>query len=145
MSTLRRPEELNSMIRHAEHQEQTAQVQWVKAKKKAQAARRQLQELRDYAADYQAQAVNAGNVGDLVNRKQFAGRLEQAIQQQESACQQAEHAVHAYLLRWRKQQQNLKALERLKDERLKAVAQRQARVEQRALDEFALQSLGRNR
>ncbi len=140
---MRRPEELNSMLRHAGNTEKNAKLQWVKARDAVRGAAHQLQELKDYLQQYSAGAVEAARVGDLVNRKHFVERLQQAIAQQSEACLQARRAEAAYLERWQKQQQNLKALERLKEQRVQAVEQNRARLEQRALDELALRSLVR--
>ncbi len=141
---MRRPDELNSMLRHAENTEKNAKRQWLKSKELVRSAERQLQELEDYLRQYAAGSVAAERVGELINRKQFVDRLELAIAQQGEVCEQARRAERAYMERWQKQQQNLKALERLKEQRVQAVAQNLARLEQRALDELALRSLARS-
>lgn len=131
------------MLRHAQQTEKNAKTQWLKSREAVRVADRQLLELKNYLAQYAAGTVAVARVGELINRKHFVERLQLAISQQHEACDQAQRTEKAFMERWQKHQQNLKALERLREQRAQALAQHQARLEQRVLDELALRSLGR--
>lgn len=138
---MRRPEELDSMLKHADHQVKLTQSQWAKGREQTALARQRLQELQSYTNEYGEGARTAVSVTDLLNRNQFVARLQEAVAQQERALQHARQTEAALHARWLERQQNLAALERLKERRQQALMAEKDRREQRALDEFALRSL----
>jgi flagellar FliJ protein len=138
---VRRPEELNSMLALARIREQQAQHQWCLALQQAELTKAKLLELQCYATDYQAGLGQAVNAGGLLNHKHFLSRLDQAVEQQGQVSQNTLRAVQISLKTWQERQQDLKALEHIQEQRYEIQAQERVRVEQRALDDFAIQSV----
>ncbi len=141
---MRRPEELDSMLRHAQNQAQQAQLQWSRAREQLAAAQARLEELCAYALEYADAGRMAGHISDLCNQQAFNARLQQACTQQEQVCAQAQQKLTLAWAQWQDRQNNASALEHLKQQRQMRLDEDRQRMEQRALDDFALRSLNRS-
>lgn len=140
---MRRPEELNSLLRRAEYQSDQARLQWSQAQQQRDQARARLAELQAFAQEYETRARSVTSAAALLNHRRFQDKLSLAIRQQAALCEQAQTSEQAYLTRWRGRQQELKALETMQQKREQLWQLDQARWQQRQLDELAGQRHGR--
>ncbi len=138
-----RPEQLDSLLRHAQLQEQQAQSRWHAAQQQLERHRQQLSELQNYLNDYGPARLGGGVAASvLLNHSRFSERLSDAIAQQSQVVREARQSTEKLCAHWQHKRQRLEALGALKDKRIKAQHTQVRRLEQRTLDDFALRSLG---
>lgn len=115
---------------------------WVQARRAVSQAQAQLDQLESYAADTEARWATAAAAtvsAELMSHHQhFMVRLRHAIGLQGGVILDLER--HAETARQRRVQQEIrvKALQQLLDQKRAALAQRQARLEQKQMDELAV-------
>lgn len=136
-----RPQQLESLLRHAHMQEQQAQSHWLAAQHQLERHTQQLSELQNYLSEYASARVDAVAASVLLNRSRFSQRLREAIVQQTQAVSDAQANCDKQRAHWQHKRGRLEALNVLKQQRAKVQAERQTRVEQRTLDDFALRGL----
>ncbi len=137
-----RPQQLESLLRHAHMLEQQAQSRWLAAQHQFERHSQQLSELKTYLNDYApAQLQNGVAASVLLNHSRFSERLRAAIVQQTQVVNEARSNSDKLAAHWQHKRRRLEALKVLKQQRAKEQTARQVRVEQRALDDFALRGL----
>jgi flagellar protein FliJ len=109
---------------------------------------RQLNELKQYRADYAARSAPAGSSVDpvrLQNYHSFLGRLQDAIRQQEQLVLAARADCERKTAAWQERRIEAASLTRAVDNMQTAERRVDERREQRELDELALQQVMRSR
>lgn len=137
------------LIKVQQQREEKLQAQFVKAQQFYLQAEQKYQGLANYRTDYIVQSQQQGSVG-LQSRQynqfvNFIGKLDQAIQQQSKAVQQAQAAAEQRKQSWLTAQKKRKALELLVQRGEQAELLKQLRQEQKNADEYASQQFMRNR
>ena len=137
------------LIKVQQQREEKLQAQFVKAQQFYSQAEQKYQGLANYRTDYIVQSQQQGSVG-LQSRQynqfvNFIGKLDQAIQQQSKAVQQAQAAAEQRKQSWLTAQKKRKALELLVQRGEQAELLKQLRQEQKNADEYASQQFMRNR
>jgi flagellar protein FliJ len=111
------------------------------------AAESRLQELRQYHTDYlqgfQQTATAGRNALALQDFRQFLGRLEEAIRQQEQIVAQARQGVVGSTTLWRAAAQRAKAIESVVGKWQGEERRHEGRLEQKDADERAQRPLAR--
>lgn len=137
-----RPQQLESLLRHAQMQEQQAQSKWLAAQQQFERHSQQLSDLKTYLTDYAPARLQHGVAASvLLNHSRFSERLRAAIVQQTQVVSEAQLHCDKQREHWQHKRRRLEALDALKQQRVKEKTTRQTRVEQRSLDDFALRSL----
>ena len=108
---------------------------------RAEAARVQAGELRNYRSDYEqrwGQRFTQGGTMDLLNCYQnFSGKLEEAIVSQGNLAAHADQRVEAARTRLLALEMRVAAIQKLIERRQAEIQHQQQRQEQKATDEFA--------
>lgn len=134
---------LQLLITIQKEREEKLQGQFVKAQQFYQQAEQQYQGLATYRSDYIKQSQQQGSVG-LQSRQfnqflNFIAKLDQALQQQGKAVQQARAAAEQRKQSWLAMQKKRKAFELLIQRADEAELQKLLKQEQKMADEFAAQ------
>ncbi|HEY0924805.1 flagellar export protein FliJ [Rheinheimera pacifica] len=137
------------LIKIQKEREEKLQAHFVKAQQFYQQAEQKYQGLADYRTDYIQQSQQQGAAG-LQSRQytqfiSFIGKLDQAIQQQGRALQQAKAAAEQRKQSWLAMQKKRKAMELLVQRGEQAELLKQLKQEQKNADEYASQQFMRNR
>jgi len=137
----------NMLIKIQQDREEKLQAHFVKAQQFYQQAQQKYQGLANYRTEYIQQSQQQGSAG-LQSRQynqfvSFIGKLDQAIQQQGRAVQQAQAAAEQRKQSWLAMQKKRKALELLVQRNDAAELQKQLQQEQRNADEYASQQFMR--
>ena len=100
-----------------------------------------LQMLLQYREDYRERVRGTVNrdvhTAAWMNLQQFVAKLDEAIEQQRTACTLAKAAVARGQADWQEKQVKVKAFDKLEQRHNAAVGERAKKFEQRATDEFA--------
>jgi flagellar FliJ protein len=103
-----------------------------------------LEMLIQYREDYRGRVRGTLNrdvhTAAWMNLQQFVAKLDEAIEQQRSACAAAKAAVARGQADWQEKQVKVKAFDKLEQRHDAVLAERTKRSEQRATDEFAARS-----
>ncbi len=134
---------LQLLITIQKEREEKLQGQFIKAQQFYQQAEQQYQGLATYRSDYIKQSQQQGSVG-LQSRQfnqflNFIAKLDQALQQQGKAVQQARAAAEQRKQSWLAMQKKRKAFELLIQRADEAELQKLLKQEQKMADEFASQ------
>ncbi|SEH99566.1 flagellar FliJ protein [Rheinheimera pacifica] len=137
------------LIKIQQEREEKLQAHFVKAQQFYQQAEQKYQGLADYRTDYIQQSQQQGAAG-LQSRQytqfiSFIGKLDQAIQQQGRALQQAKAAAEQRKQSWLAMQKKRKAMELLVQRGEQAELLKQLKQEQKNADEYASQQFMRSR
>lgn len=113
-----------------------------KAQQVYQQATAQLQQLENYSLEYQQQlhaTVSGAGIpmAELLNRQSFIDSLGKVVKQHAGHVAQCKSAVELKLQTWRQDKQRLNAFETLKNRSDAVKLQKENRLEQKAMDEFA--------
>lgn len=135
------------LIKIQQEREEKLQAQFITAQQFYQQAEQKYQGLANYRTEYIQQSQQQGSAG-LQSRQynqfvSFIGKLDQAIQQQGRAVQQAKAAAEQRKQSWLTMQKKRKALELLVERNNIAELQKQLKQEQKNADEYASQQFRR--
>ena len=118
-------------------------AQLIAAENDARSKLELLQQYRsDYATRFQQAAGNGLSPAEWRNFQDFLGRIDEAIEQQGRALGMQKTRTAAGQAHWQEQRVKLKALDTLSERHRAMEMQREARQEQKQLDEFAARSPG---
>lgn len=97
-----------------------------------------LQELKDYAEQYDQQRNLIGLSPYLTtNYQHFVDRLQQAIQQQQNQVNRSQQQVDMIMKRWQNARAKTKGMDWLKDKSVAEEIAEEDRQDQKQIDEFA--------
>ncbi len=143
-----RAKRMQVVLQLAQRQEDAAAQKLSQAREQWQAEQQQLQQLRDYAAQYhqeyagQRQTVQAQQ---LINYSGFVTRLEELCREQEAKLRRLQLGLSQLQAQWQRAYQKRKAVAELIERLLQEEAQQQERREQKVMDEFSSQQYSRQR
>ena len=104
----------------------------------------QLQMLLQYREEYRDRVRGTVNrdvhTAAWMNLQRFVAKLDEAIEQQRTACAMANAAVARGQTDWQEKQVKVKAFDKLEQRHDAKLAERMKKIEQRATDEFAARS-----
>lgn len=139
--------QLEMLVRVQKDREEKLEAQFVQAMQFSRQAEQKYQGLADYRTDYIVQSQQQGSVG-LESRQysqfiRFIAKLDQALEQQATAIQQAQSVVEQRREQWLAMQKKRKAIEYLLEQEQLQQARKADRAEQVLLDEVATQQFVR--
>ncbi|MGV6859390.1 MAG: flagellar export protein FliJ [bacterium] len=141
-----RKHRLDPILQHAETQQDTAAKNLAAALAQKKQAEEQLQQLLGYRHDYKKiQLQSQGHsIEELQNHQGFISKLGQAIEQQEREIERLERNVAQHIAYWQQAKTRSDGLDQLIQKHHRQSEQKEARAEQKEMDEFAGR-MGRNR
>lgn len=99
---------------------------------------KKLQDLKDYANQYEQERNLLGLSPYLTtNYQHFVNRLQQAIQQQEQQVKRSQQQVNMAMKRWQNARAKTKGMDWLKDKNIQQEGVAADKQEQKQIDEFA--------
>ena len=139
--------QLNTVLRVETEREQVAAMSFQSARQQLVEQQKKLAQLQQYRVDYIENIKRAGNGGLAATEYQqhlsFVGKLDLACEQQLKVISKATLLVDQRKREWIAKQKRKKAIESLIEKRLDEQRQRQVKVEQQMMDEFANQQFFR--
>ncbi len=134
-----RKHRLDPILQHAGTQQDEAakRLAGILAQKKQ--AEEQLEQLKSYRQEYKKVQLQAQghSVGELQNHQAFISKLGQAIEQQEKELKRLEGDVAQHITFWQQSKTRCDALDNLIQKHHQRTLQKEARAEQKEMDEFA--------
>ena len=123
----------------AKRKEDSAAQQLARDKAKVQHDVQKLNELKEYAGQYESERNLLGLSAYLTtNYQHFVDRVQQAIVQQEAAVGRAEQQANMSMRGWLQARTKTKSMDWLKEKNQKVELAVEAQQEQRQNDEFAM-------
>jgi len=136
---MKKSRRMQILVNLAKGKEDSAAQQLARDKAKVQYDLQKLNELREYAGQYEAERNLLGLSAYLTtNYQHFVDRVQQAILQQESAVGRAEQQADMSMRRWLQARSKTKSMDWLKEKNHKAELVVEEKQEQRQSDEFAM-------
>ena len=136
---MKKSRRMQILVDLAKGKEDSAAQHLARDKAKVQYDLQKLNELREYAGQYESERNLLGLSAYLTtNYQHFVDRVQQAIVQQESAVGRAEQQADMSMRRWLQARSKTKSMDWLKDKSHKAELVVEAKQEQRQSDEFAM-------
>ena len=132
------PQQIDTLLKHAQSQEQQAQAQWLEIRRQVDAARSQLAELQRYVQEYESGRLSGAlQVRALRNHQLFSDRLGEAVVQQSQTVRAIRQQEDQAKQIWQKQRCHLEALQLMRERRQAQQEQLGQRREQHRLDEVS--------
>ncbi|MBU2020773.1 MAG: flagellar export protein FliJ [Gammaproteobacteria bacterium] len=136
---MKKSHRMQILVDLAKRKEDSAAQQLARDKAKVQYDEQKLNELREYAGQYESERNLLGLSAYLTtNYQHFVNRVQQAIVQQESAVGRSEQQADMSMRRWLQARSKTKSMDWLKEKNHKAELVVEAKQEQRQSDEFAM-------
>ncbi|MGJ8646135.1 MAG: flagellar export protein FliJ [Marinomonas colpomeniae] len=136
---MKKSHRMQILVDLAKRKEDSAAQQLARDKAKVQSDMQKLNELKDYAGQYESERNLLGLSAYLTtNYQHFVDRVQQAIIQQELAVGRAEQQADMSMRGWLQTRSKTKSMDWLKDKSHKAELAIEAQQEQRQNDEFAM-------
>ncbi|GGN16904.1 MULTISPECIES: flagellar export protein FliJ [Marinomonas] len=136
---MKKSRRMQILVDLAKRKEDVAAQQLARDKAKVQHDLQKLNELKDYAGQYESERNLLGLSAYLTtNYQHFVDRVQQAIVQQEAAVGRAEQQADMSMRRWLQTRTKTKSMDWLKEKSHKAELAVEAKQEQRQSDEFAM-------
>ncbi|WP_111639193.1 flagellar export protein FliJ [Marinomonas shanghaiensis] len=136
---MKKSRRMQILVDLAQRKEDLAAKQLARDKAKVQHDLQKLNELKDYAGQYESERNLLGLSAYLTtNYQHFVDRVQQAIVQQEAAVGRAEQQADMSMRRWLQTRTKTKSMDWLKEKSHKAELAVEAKQEQRQSDEFAM-------
>ena len=138
----KRHKRLNSVLQLAEVSENTAAIEFSKAKDSVEFNRSKLEELRTFRDEYrEPEKDSVVSPVRLQSTRQFLSQLSNAIDQQESQVDEMLNRMASDELVWNERRIKRKSIEKLIEKRLDENLKQEAKLEQKQLDEMRKPSL----
>lgn len=110
---------------------------------------RNLEAINNYREIYTGELINAGkvsmNTGTLTQYNNFINRLDSASEDQAKALRKADNIIEEKKYEYLQIQAKRKGLEKLLEKQALKIAQKQAKADQKLMDESALHSFFKNK
>lgn len=136
---MKKSRRMQILVDLAKRKEDSAAQQLARDKAKVQYDEQKLNELREYAGQYESERNLLGLSAYLTtNYQHFVNRVQQAIVQQEAAVGRSEQQADMSMRRWLQARSKTKSMDWLKEKNHKAELVVEAKQEQRQSDEFAM-------
>lgn len=138
---------LHLVLEMEQRREEQFALRMQQARQQCEYQRKRLQGLENYRTEYLNGALSKGQDGLQSMRfghyHAFIGKLDEGIGQQRVKLQRLEAVVEERKQQWLEKQQRRKAIEQLIEKKRIEAAQKQARIEQKNADEYAMQGFMR--
>ncbi|PYF81749.1 MULTISPECIES: flagellar export protein FliJ [Marinomonas] len=136
---MKKSQRMQILVDLAKRKEDSAAQQLARDKAKVLYDEQKLQELREYAEQYESERNLLGLSAYLTtNYQHFVTRVQQAIAQQEAAIGRSEQQANMSMRRWLQARTKTKSMDWLKEKNHKAELLVETKQEQRQSDEFAM-------
>ncbi len=136
---MKKSQRMQILIDLAKRKEEFAAQQLAKDKAKNQHDLQKLEELKEYAQQYESERNLLGLSAYLTtNYQHFVDRVQQAVAQQEAAVSRSEQQADLSMRSWMQARSNTKSMDWLKEKNQKAELAVEEKQEQRQSDEFAM-------
>ncbi|MFT2097239.1 flagellar export protein FliJ [Marinomonas sp. 2405UD66-6] len=136
---MKKSHRMQILVDLAKRKEDAAAQQLARDKAKVEQDVRKLNELKEYAGQYESERNLLGLGAYLTtNYQHFVDRVQQAILQQEVAIGRAEQQADMSMRGWLQARTKTKSMDWLKEKNHKAELMVEAKQEQRQSDEFAM-------
>ncbi|NVK72494.1 flagellar export protein FliJ [Marinomonas sp. CT5] len=136
---MKKSRRMQILVDLAQRKEDSAAQQLARDKAKVRHDMQKLEELREYAGQYESERNLLGLSPYLTtNYQHFVDRVQQAIVQQESAVGRSEQQADMSMRRWLQARSKTKSMDWLKEKNHKAELAIEEKQEQRQSDEFAM-------
>ena len=136
---MKKSHRMQILVDLAKRKEDTAAQQLARDKAKVLHDQQKLNELREYAGQYESERNLLGLSAYLTtNYQHFVNRVQQAIVQQEAAVGRSEQQAEMSMSRWLQARSKTKSMDWLKEKNHKAELLIEAKQDQRQSDEFAM-------
>ena len=136
---MKKSHRMQILVDLAKRKEDSAAQQLARDKAKVLYDEQKLQELREYAEQYESERNLLGLGAYLTtNYQHFVTRVQQAIAQQEAAIGRSEQQADMSMRRWLQARTKTKSMDWLKEKNYKAELLVETKQEQRQSDEFAM-------
>lgn len=135
---MKKSERMQVLVDISQRKEEEVAKALAKDQARLQHDQQKLQELKDYAGQYDSQRNLLGLSPYLTtNYQHFVDRLQQAIQQQEQQVKRSEQQVNMAMKRWQNARAKTKGMDWLKDKSVNEELATANKQEQKQIDEFA--------
>ncbi|MBJ7549241.1 flagellar export protein FliJ [Marinomonas ostreistagni] len=135
---MKKSERMQVLVNLSQRKEDEVAKALAKDQARLQHDQLKLQELKDYAAQYDQERNLLGLSPYLTtNYQHFVNRLQQAIQQQEQQVKRSQQQVSMAMKRWQNARAKTKGMDWLKDKSINEELNFENKQEQKQIDEFA--------
>ena len=135
---MKKSERMQVLVNLSQRKEDEVAKALAKDQARLQHDQQKLQELKDYAAQYDQERNLPGLSPYLTtNYQHFVNRLQQAIQQQDQQVKRSQQQVTMSMKRWQNARAKTKGMDWLKDKSVREELNIESKQEQKQIDEFA--------
>lgn len=135
---MKKSERMQVLVNLSQRKEDEVAKALAKDQARLQHDQQKLQELKDYAAQYDQERNLLGLSPYLTtNYQHFVSRLQQAIQQQDQQVKRSQQQVTMSMKRWQNARAKTKGMDWLKDKSVREELNIESKQEQKQIDEFA--------
>ncbi|MAF16606.1 MAG: flagellar export protein FliJ [Marinomonas sp.] len=135
---MKKSERMQVLVNLSQRKEDEVAKALAKDQARLQHDQQKLQELKDYAAQYDQERNLLGLSPYLTtNYQHFVNRLQQAIQQQDQQVKRSQQQVTMSMKRWQNARAKTKGMDWLKDKSVREELNIESKQEQKQIDEFA--------
>lgn len=135
---MKKSERMQVLVNLSQRKEDEVAKALAKDQARLQHDQQKLQELKDYAAQYDQERNLLGLSPYLTtNYQHFVNRLQQAIQQQDQQVKRSQQQVTMSMKRWQNARAKTKGMNWLKDKSVREELNIESKQEQKQIDEFA--------
>ena len=135
---MQKSERMQVLVNLSQRKEDEVAKALAKDQARLQHDQQKLQELKDYAAQYDQERNLLGLSPYLTtNYQHFVNRLQQAIQQQDQQVKRSQQQVTMSMKRWQNARAKTKGMDWLKDKSVREELNIESKQEQKQIDEFA--------
>ena len=136
---MKRSQRIQKLVELSQKKEDTVARLLSRQKAKVEQEKQKLDQLQEYASQYESERNLLGLSPYLVtNYQHFVTRLEQAVQQQKGAISQSEHQANQAQQQWLAARAKTKSMDIVRDKHAKQEQKAEDKQEQRQSDEFAM-------
>ncbi|EAQ66227.1 hypothetical protein MED121_06080 [Marinomonas sp. MED121] len=136
---MKRSERIQKLVALSQKKEDNVARLLARQKQKVEQEKQKLEQLQEYASQYESERNLLGLSPYLVtNYQHFVSRLEQAVQQQKGAISQSEHQADQAQLQWLQARAKTKSMDLVKGKHAEQERRLEEKQEQKQFDEFAM-------
>ncbi len=136
---MKKSKRMQLLVDLAKRKEDAVATQLARDKAKVADDQRKLEELKEYASQYESERNLLGLSAYLTtNYQHFTNRVQQAVQQQEAAVGRAQQQADMTQRRWLQARSKTQSMDYLRDKNIKIENLLEDKQEQKQSDEFAM-------
>lgn len=136
---MKRSQRIQKLVELSQKKEDNVARLLARQQAKVEQEKQKLQQLEEYASQYESERNLLGLSPYLVtNYQHFVSRLEQAVQQQKGAISQSEHQANQAQQQWLIARAKTKSMDLVKGKHAEQERILEDKLEQKQIDEFAM-------